>query len=54
VFGTASNRDGLGYVIAPGRYLVRTEVPIYDSEPEPGLRRQMLLVPPAELTIVGS
>jgi hypothetical protein len=54
VFGTASNRDGLGYVIAPGRYLVQTEVPIYDSGPEPGRRRRVLPVPPAELTIVGS
>jgi hypothetical protein len=54
LFGTGSNRAGLGYVIPPGRYLVQTEVPIYDSGSEPGLRRRVLPVPPAEVAVVGS
>jgi hypothetical protein len=50
-FGTASGRADRGYAIPPGRYLVQTDIPLYDYPPEPDQGPRVLSVAPAPLTI---
>ena len=51
LFCTASARPELGYALPPGRYLVRTAVPIYDGTEAP-FGRSHLSVDPVGLTVV--
>lgn len=51
LFGTASFRADLGFVLPAGRYLVRAEVPVHSHPPRHGGARQVLAVPPCRLTV---
>lgn len=50
LYGTASLRSDWGYLVPPGRYWLRVEVPFQRSLP--GAPRHALAVPAEELTIV--
>jgi hypothetical protein len=54
IFGTASSRRDHGYTISSGRYLVQTHIPVHEYPPEPDRPCQIIVVPPAELTIQSS
>ena len=50
LYGTASLRSDWGYLLPPGRYWLRAEVPI--QQDRPGVPGQALAVPEKELTVL--
>lgn len=52
LFGTAATWELPGYAVPAGRYLVQTDIPVPKGFPV--LKRQCILVPPAELMVVDA
>jgi hypothetical protein len=47
IFGTTASAQRPGYSVPPGRFLIRTEIPVGD-------RSQVIPVPPVPITVVGA
>jgi len=55
IFGTASSIRAMGYCVAPGDYVVKVRIPVWETSPEPHpSRRRVMDAPPVPLLIVES